>query len=328
MWSWGSIERLLQDMRFSVRTLRKGRASRSSPCSRWRWVWARTPLCSVLSMQFCCVRFLSGTPIRLVGVWEDASHFGFPLPPLAPANAANWKRRNHVFEDIAALKADLYALTGAGTPEQVQGSAVTANLFPLLGVSPILGRGFSAEEDQAGGPRVVLIGYGLWQRRFGGDSAIVGREIWLNSEKYAVIGVMPRGITFPEKSQLWVPLALSPGQVAERDNHYLRVFARLKAGVTLASAQREMTDLAAQLGREYPKTNMNIGTLVVSMRDQLVGDLKPTLWALTAGVGCVLLIACANFGWVAADSGSWPRTRVRGAWRPWAPDGPGSSDRR
>lgn len=142
MWSWGSIERLLQDMRFSVRTLRKGRASRSSPCSRWRWVWARTPLCSVLSMQFCCVRFLSGTPIRLVGVWEDASHFGFPLPPLAPANAANWKRRNHVFEDIAALKADLYALTGAGTPEQVQGSAVTANLFPLLGVSPILGRAF------------------------------------------------------------------------------------------------------------------------------------------------------------------------------------------
>ena len=115
---------------------------------------------------------------------------------------------------------------------------MTANLFPLLGVSPILGRNFSAEEDRPGGPRVVLIGYGLWQRRFGGDSSIVGREIWLNNEKYAVVGVMPRGVMFPEKSQIWVPLALSPRQLAERNNHYLRVFARLKPGVTLARAQR------------------------------------------------------------------------------------------
>jgi predicted permease len=231
---------------------------------------------------------------RLVAVWEDTSHFGFPLAPLAPANSVDWKHRNHVFEDVAALKGDVYALTGAGAPEQVERSPVTANLFPLLGVSPILGRSFSPEEDRSGGPRVVLIGYGLWQRRFGGDPSTVGSEIWLNNEKYAVVGVMPRGITFPEKSQIWIPLALSPRELAERDNHYLRVFARLKPGVTLARAQREMADLAGQSAREYPATNMDIGAMVVSLRDQLVGYLKSTLWAVTAGVGCVLLIACAN----------------------------------
>src|SRR5262249_46968160 len=103
---------------------------------------------------------------RLVEVWEEASHMGVPLAPLAPANLADWKRRNHVFEDMAALKSDLYALTGSGTPEQVEGSPVTANMFHLLGVSPILGRVFSPEEDRPGGGRVVLISYGLWQRRF------------------------------------------------------------------------------------------------------------------------------------------------------------------
>jgi putative ABC transport system permease protein len=294
MWSWGSIERLLQDIRFSVRTLRKSPGfTVFAVLALALGLGANAAIFSVVDAVL-----LRSLPFRnadrLVELWEDASHFGFPLAPLAPANSVDWKRRNHVFEDMAALKGDLYALTGAGTPEQVEGSPVTANLFPLLGISPILGRSFSAEEDRPGGPRVALIGYGLWQRRFGGDPSIVRREIWLNNEKYAVIGVMPRGITFPEKSQIWVPLALSPGQLAERDNHYLRVFARLKPGVTLARAQREMTDLAAQLAREYPETNMNIGAVVVSLRDQLVGDLKPTLWAVTAGVGCVLLIACAN----------------------------------
>ncbi len=294
MWSWGSIERLLQDIRFSFRTLRKSPGfTLFAVLALALGLGANAAIFSVVDAVL-----LRSLPFRnadrLVEVWEDASHFGFPLALLAPANLVDWKRRNYVFEDMAALKGDLYALTGAGTPEQVEGSPITANLFPLLGASPILGRSFSADEDRPGGPRVVLIGYGLWQRRFGGDSSIVGREILLNNEKYAVVGVMPRGITFPEKSQIWVPVALSPPQMAERDNHYLRVFARLKPGVPLARAQREMADLAGQSAREYPATNMNIGAVVVSLRDQLVGDLKSTLWAVTAGVCCVLLIACAN----------------------------------
>lgn len=294
IWKWGFLERLLQDIRFSLRMLRKSPGfTIFAVLALALGLGANAAIFSVIDAVL-----VHSLPFRnsnhLVEVWEDASHMGFPLAPLAPANFVDWKHRNRVFEDMAALKGDLYALTGAGTPEQVEGSPVSANLFPLLGVSPILGRNFSAEEDRRGGPRVVLVSYGLWQRRFGGDSAIVGREIWLNNQKYTIIGVMPRGITFPEKSEIWVPLALSPTELAERDNHYLRVFARLKPGVTLASAQREMADLAVQLAREYPKSNMNIGAAVVNLRDQLVGDLKLTLWAVMAGVGCVLLIACAN----------------------------------
>jgi hypothetical protein len=252
MWGWRSIEQLARDVRFSLRTLRK------SPGFVLFAVLALALGLGANSAIFSVVDGVLLRPLpfrnagRLVEIWEDASHVGFPLAPLEPANFADLKHRNHVFQDMAALKNDLYALTGEGTPEQVEGSPITANLFPLLGVSPMLGRNFSGEEDRPGGPRVVLMSYGLWQRRFGGDRAIVGREIWLDNQKYQVLGVLPRGITFPERSQIWVPLALSPRQLARRDDHYLRVFARLKSGVTILKARREMTGLAAQLAREYP----------------------------------------------------------------------------
>ena len=294
MWSWALIEQLAQDIRLSFRMLRK---------SPGFFLFAVAALALGLGANaaiFSVVDAVLLRPLpfrqadRLVEVWEDASHMGFPQATPAPANFVDWKRRNHVFTDMAALKGDLYALTGAGTPEQLEGSPVTANLFPLLGVSPILGRNFTAEEDRPGGPRVVLISYGLWQRRFSGDGAVVGRAIWLNNQKYVVVGVMPRGVTFPEKSQIWLPLALGPREWADRGSHYLRVFARLKAGVTLVQARREMADLAVQLAREYPATNTKLGAVAVDLRDQLVGNLKPAIWAVAAGVGCVLLIACAN----------------------------------
>lgn len=308
MWGWASMEQLAQDIRFSLRTLRK------SPGFVLFAVLALALGLGANAAIFSVVDAVLLRPLpfrsadRLVELWEDASHVGFPLAPLAPANFVDWKQRNHAFEDMAALKGDLYALTGNGTPEQLEGSPVTANLFPLLGVSPILGRNFSAEEDRPGGARVVLISYGLWQRRFAGDPSIVGREIWLSNQKYQVIGVMPRGITFPEKSEIWLPLALGPREWALRDDHYLRVFARLRHGVTLAQAQREMAGLAAQLAQEYPKTNTKLGAMVVSLRDQLVGNLKLALWAVAAGVGCVLLIACANLaGLLLARAGARER---------------------
>jgi putative ABC transport system permease protein len=294
VWGWTSVECLVHDIRFSLRTLRKSPGFvLFAVLALALGLGANAAIFSVVNaVLFRSLPFRSAD--KLVEVWEDASHMGFPLAPLAPANFADWKRRNHVFEDMAALKDDLYALTGSGTPEQVEGSPVTANLFQVLGVSPMLGRDFSAEEDRPGGGRVVLLSYSLWQRRFGGDASIVGREIWLSNQKYQVIGVMPRGITFPEKSEIWLPLALGPGQWALRDDHFLRVYGRLKPGVTLTQARREMADLAAQLAQEYPKTNAKLGATVVSLRDQLVGNLKLALWAVSVGVGCVLLIACAN----------------------------------
>jgi hypothetical protein len=169
MWSWESIERLVQDIRFSVRTLRKSPGfTIFAVLALALGLGANAAIFSVVDAVLLRSLPFSNAD-RLVELWEDASHLGFPLAPLAPANSVDWKQRNHVFEDMAALMGDLYALTGAGAPEQIEGSPVTANLFPLLGVSPILGRNFSAEEARPGGTRVVLLGYGLWQRRFGGD---------------------------------------------------------------------------------------------------------------------------------------------------------------
>src|SRR5579862_4578043 len=168
-WGWQSVERLQQDLRYSWRTLRKSPGFvLFAALALALGLGANTAIFSVVDAVLLRPLPFRGAA-RLVEVWEDGTRSGFPRNTPAPANYADWKRRNHVFEDMAALDGDLYALTGEGTPEQVEGSPVTANLFPLLGVTPVLGRNFSADEDRPGGPRVVLISYGLFTRRFAGD---------------------------------------------------------------------------------------------------------------------------------------------------------------
>jgi putative ABC transport system permease protein len=234
-------------------------------------------------------------PERLVIVWEDASSIGFPRNTPAPANYADWKSQNRVFEDMAALSWQSYNLTEDGEPERVEAQAVTANFFSLLGIKPELGRTFSQEEDQPGRNRVVLVSHGLWQRRFGGDPALVGREILLNGEKRTVLGVMPPGFQFLAKDTgLWVPIAFSPGQLANRDGHYLTVVARLKPGVTTAQAGADIAGISERLRRDYPQSNFGLGSLVISLREQLAGDVRLALIVLLVAVGFVLLIACAN----------------------------------
>src|SRR5258707_15770588 len=130
--------------------------------------------CSAWSIRCCCARCNFAMQARLVQVSEDGSSLGFPHNTPAPANFVDWKRRNHVFEDMAAVQGQIYAITGDGTPEQVEGNPVTANLFPLLGIEPVLGRSFLPEEDRLGGPKVVLLSFGLWQRRYGADRKVIG----------------------------------------------------------------------------------------------------------------------------------------------------------
>ena len=164
---------------------------------------------------------------RLVEVFEDGSKFGFLNNLAAPANFVDWKARNYVFEDMAAVQGQIYAITGDGAPEQVEGNPVTANLFPLLGMTPVLGRNFLPEEDRPGGPKVAMLSFRLWQQRYGADWSVIGRGIRLDGETYQIVGVMPRGFTFPDRSDVWVPIAFRPDQLAQRSNHYLKVYARL-----------------------------------------------------------------------------------------------------
>jgi putative ABC transport system permease protein len=233
-------------------------------------------------------------PDRLVMVWEDLSFMGFPQNTPAPANFVDWKTRNRVFEDMAAMHGDLMSLTGDGQPEEVEVKIVTANFFPLLGIRPLAGRTFLPEDERPGAAHAVLLSRSLWARRYGANPEVIGKAILLNGEKYTVLGVLPSGFDFPDRVDVWVPLAFSAEQWRQRSNHFLEVVARLREGVTVERARVEMAGIARQLEQEYPETNTRVRTVVIPLHDQFVGNLRLGFIVLLATVGGVLLIACAN----------------------------------
>ena len=233
---------------------------------------------------------------RLVMVWEDSSAYGFPKDTPAAGNFYDWKSRNQVFEDVAALPyGGSFNLTGEGTPEELSGKRATANIFSVLGVRPALGRDFRPEDDVPGAPHVAILSHGLWIRRFGADPQIVGKEISLNYEKCTIIGVMSRGVQFPDReTELWVPARFTKEQLANHGNHFLQVVARLKPGVSLKTANANLATIAKQLEREHPDSNVKVGAFAVPLREELAGDVRPAILMLVGAVCFVLLIACAN----------------------------------
>jgi putative ABC transport system permease protein len=288
------IQDLLQDLRYAARILRKSPAfTVAAVLTLALSIGANTAIFSVVNAVL--LRPLPfQNPDRLVMVWEDLSFMGFPQNTPAPANFIDWKNRNHVFEDMAAMHGDLMNLTGDGQPEEVEVKLVTANFFPLLGVRPLAGRTFLPEEDRSGAAHVVLLSRGLWVRRYGANPQIVGKAILLSGEKYTVVGILPLGFDFPDPVDVWVPVAFSAEQWRQRSNHFLEVVARLRRGVTVERARAEMTGIAKQLEQEYPETNTRVGTVVIPLHDQFVGNLRLGFIVLLATVGGVLLIACAN----------------------------------
>jgi len=234
-------------------------------------------------------------PERLVMVWEEATKAGYPQDTPTAANFVDWRTQNQSFEGMAAITDDSFNLTGTGDPERLEGQRVSTDLFPLFGVEPQIGRVFTAAEDQPGNERVVLLSYGLWQRRFGGDAGIVGKSLQLNGSGYTVVGVMPARFQFPTADdEVWVPIAFTQEDATNRNRHYLRVVGRLKPGVTLAQAQADMSTIATRLQQQYPETNTDLGAVITPLQEHLVGDIKPALLILLGAVGLVLLIACAN----------------------------------
>jgi len=201
------------------------------------------------------------------------------------------------FEDIAAHTSTGLSLTGAGEAVQLLGRLVTANTFAVMGVPAYLGRTLMAEDDESGKPRVILLSYALWQRKFGGDAAIAGRALSLDGNSYTVTGVMPERFRFPgAQDEFWLPLRLDAKGRQERSNHNLHCIGRLKRGADLRQAQREASFIASRLQREYADTNAGIDFSLLPLHESLTRKVRTALIVLLAAVGLLLLIACANVG--------------------------------
>ncbi|HEY6232484.1 MAG TPA: ABC transporter permease [Pyrinomonadaceae bacterium] len=211
-------------------------------------------------------------------------------------NFVDWRNQNTVFENVAAVRPrESFNLTGAGESERLQGRLVSANFLGTLGVRPIRGRDLLAEDDRPGATPVVIVSESLWQRRFGADENIIGKQLTLNGQTFTVIGVTPRDFQFGAEADVSAPIGLSAERFALRGKDPgVRAIARLKAGVPLERAQAELNTIAARLAEQYPDTNNGRGVRLESLRESVVGDIRPTLLTLLGAVAFVLLIACAN----------------------------------
>ena len=231
---------------------------------------------------------------RLAVLDETALKRGVDSMSVSYPNFLDWREQNTVFQDIGLhFGTSRFALSGAGEPVEIRGSRVTQGLFEILRVSPVLGRTFTADEDRPDQDAVVILGYELWQKNFGGDPNILGQKLVLSNRPRTIVGVMPRGFRFPEVSELWVPMALTP-QMFTRTDHGLNAVARLKDGVTFEEAQAEMHNIAARIEQQNPVTNEGLGVKVMSLHENLAGDYREALLILLGVVGCVLLVACVN----------------------------------
>ncbi len=240
-------------------------------------------------------------PSRLVVLWETNVRRPGRPNVLGPANFLRWQERATVFERMAPFYDYRVNLTGAGEPEELIALDVTPDFFPTLGVSPLVGRTFTSDEGPKGNDDLAVLGYGLWQRRFAGDPAIVGRTIEINGRPITVIGVMPaetrlfvkRGSLTGKPADLWRPFAFTAAQREPR-GRYMSAIARLKPGVALTEAQAQLDTIASGLTQELPQFDTGWGALAVPMHRELSGDIRPALLVLSGAVGFVLLIACAN----------------------------------
>ena len=231
---------------------------------------------------------------RVVTLWQNNVKAGLPRNDVSPANFIDWSEQSNSFEAIAGIEPYGFALLGDGEPERFPAWLVTSGFFQVAGTDALLGRTFTAEDYQPGNERVVVLGHGLWQRRFGADQNIIGRKLTLNGQPYVVVGVMTPEFQLPPDREVWAPKLVDESQRQRRGATYWNVVARLKQGTTVAQAREEMNGIAARLAAQYPHTNGGMGATVVPIFEQITGQIQSALWILAAAVGLVLLIACVN----------------------------------
>ena len=232
-------------------------------------------------------------PDRLVLLDESAPKRDIPSMGTTLPNLRDYQRESRLLQSIGAYFESGFTLTGGGEPERVEGASVSWNLFDLLGVQPVLGRTFRADEDQPNLDTAVIISHGVWQRRYGGDPGLIGRTIQVGGVARTVVGVMPPGFRFPEAGEVWVPLSLDPATSTRTDN-FLTAVGRLGDGVTLAQASAEMHGIMAEIRRRYPESSTDVELSVIPLRERLTGDYAPVLVRLFVAVLFVLAVACTN----------------------------------
>src|SRR5271167_506834 len=286
----------LQDIRFAIRQIVKSPGfAAAAILTLALGIGANTAVFSVVNAVL-----LRALPYpdadRLLLLWSSAPPQGLPRFPSSPADYCVWRSDNHSFQDMGAFSNGAISLSLEGrTPELLISSAVTAGVFPAMGVQPFLGYGFSERNEQWGEHRVAILSYGLWERSFGSDINVVGRQIHLGGEIYTVTGVMPKDFRFFKRPVvIWTPLAFAPhDSMNTRNNHFVWVVGRLKPGVSPQQADSDMNVIAARIAKEFPE-NVGLSVRTQSLCDNLVGNVRPALLAIFGAVLFVLLVACVN----------------------------------
>src|SRR5262245_39787687 len=293
----GWLETLWQDLRFGARMLLKQPGFTAiAALTLGLGIGANISIFSVVNAVL-----LRPLPYpdsdRLIYLWSAAPKQNISERASAYANFSEWLAQNTSFEDLAVFDPTVVTLTGAAEPEGVMSVRASANLFPLLGVAPMLGRTFTAEEEQQKA-RVVILSHGLWRRRFGAAPDILGRTLEIDGIRSQVIGVMPESFLPDRENRIWEPHTLFPdweAQKAQRGTGSWQVIGRLKAGISLEQAQTEMSAIAQRLEQAYPDANKGLGVNLVPLQLQYTGsNVRLALWMLFGAVALVLLIACTN----------------------------------
>jgi putative ABC transport system permease protein len=283
------LEVLLQDLRFGARMLRK------NPGFTAIAVLTLALGIGVNTTIFSIAEAFLVHPIALPSLGRLVAVTTGQKSPAAAADYLDWKSQAHSFGQVAGYRAGDMNLTGVGEPERVYGSAVTANFFTAIAVEPTRGRAFLNDEDAPGHDQVAILSYRLWQRRFGADTAVLGKSVSIDGRPYTIIGIMDRNIEFPVPTDLWIPLALTPKEKADRATTPLHVIARLNDGVDPGTAQTEMAVIGHQLADSYPATNKDRQLRVMPLAEFVEGSITRSFTVLMlAVVGLVLLVACAN----------------------------------
>jgi putative ABC transport system permease protein len=293
------IETVWQDLKWGARALRRSPGFASiAIVTLALGIGANAAIFSVVNAVL--LRPLPWSePDRAVMIWSK--WISFEKTWVATGEVVDYRKRTRTLQDIAAWGDGQVNLTGGNAePERISAGSVTANTFSTLGVAPMIGRTFTAQEDVPNGPRVVVLGYGLWNRRYSADTSLVGQSILINGNSYQVVGVMPPGFVLPtdfqnpEPTQLWTPLQMDPASM-DHGSHGFYAAGRLKPEATVAQAASELHDIARAMTNEgLYRPQMQFDTVVLSLTDEVLGTVRGSIWLLFGAVGFLLLIACAN----------------------------------